>query len=400
MLYFSKNKGNCMGCSACMALCPVQCISMKRDEEGFLYPVASEACIHCGKCERVCPLQEKNIEKDAIAQDRQEAWCAVSKDNNVWRRSASGGAFSELCRAFGDDDTIFCGAAWDGLNVHHVCVEGLNEINPLCKSKYVSSNPENVFSEIKQFLENGKKVVFCGTPCQIAGLKKVVGKDDNKVLYIDLICHGVGSPKVFEACMKKIGDQLGGKVISYEFRAKRCSFEKDHLQSASIKGGKQFFLSNDPYIQLFLNQYCLRPSCGKNCKYRCQQRQGDVTIADFKGLTSVFPDLEGAKKNYSAIVLHTDKAYDLLPTLSERMEMHSCKIDDIKKYNPLYYRQTWFSEKRDMFFKDFVENPMNTIERYTEVTTVSKLSLKKKIWMSLPQVVRRMVIRKIIRGGG
>lgn len=387
-----------MGCSACMTMCPVQCISMKTDEEGFLYPVASDACIHCGKCEKVCPLQKGNIERDFSGQDRQQAWCAVSKDNNIWSRSASGGAFSELCKAFGDDDTVFCGAAWDGLNVHHICVEGIDAINPLCKSKYVSSNPDNVFSEIKQFLRNGKKVVFCGTPCQVAGLRSVIGKDENNILYIDLICHGVGSPKVFETCMKEIGDQLGGQVVSYEFRAKRHSFERDYLQKTSTKDGKQVFLSNDPYIQLFLSQLCLRPSCGRNCRFRSEQRQGDVTIADFKGLTTVFPDLEGTKKNYSAIVFHTDKAYKLLPELSKTMEMRPCRIDDIKKYNPLYYRQTWFSEKRDSFFKDFLDNPKKAINQYTKSTTVSRLSLKKKIWMSLPQTVRRMIIRKMTRG--
>ena len=399
MLYFSKNKGNCMGCTACMTMCPVHCISMKTDEEGFLYPVASDACIHCGKCERVCPLQEKNSVENCLNQDRQEAWCALSKDNNIWRRSASGGAFSELCRAFGDNSTIFCGAAWDGLYVHHICVNGIDAIKPLCKSKYVSSNPENVFFEIKQFLNNGKKVVFCGTPCQVAGLKKVIGKDDNNILYIDLICHGVGSPKVFETCMGEIGKQLGGQVVSYEFRAKRHAFEKDHLQKTSTNDGRQVYLSNDPYIQLFLSQLCLRPSCGKNCKFRSEHRQGDVTIADFKGLSTVVPDLNGAKRNYSTIVFHTDKAYKLLPKLRARMDMRPCSIDDIKKYNPLYCGQTWFSENRDLFFRDFVENPKNAINQYTKTVTISKLSLKKKMWMALPHIVRRMVIRIINRGG-
>ena len=392
-------KNNCTGCSACMTMCPVQCISMIPDDEGFLYPVASDACIHCGRCIKVCPLQNGTKTNEDVEQDRQDAFCAISKDISIWRRSASGGAFSELCRAFGDKDTVFCGAAWDGLYVHHVCVKGFDAIKNLCKSKYVSSNPENVFAEIKQFLNEGKKVVFCGTPCQVAGLKKVVGKDDSNILYIDLICHGVGSPKVFETCMKQIGDQLGGQVTSYEFRAKRNAFERDHLQKINIKNGKQFFLSNDPYIQLFLSQSCLRPSCGKNCKFRSEHRQGDVTIADFKGLTSVFPDLVGTKRNYSTIVIHSDKAYNLLPALRDRMELRSCSIDDIKKYNPLYCRQTWFSDNRDLFFKDFIENPDNAVEQYTKSSAVSKLSLKKMVWMSLPQTVRSLVIRKIIRGG-
>lgn len=393
MLEFTKYKYDCTGCGACMAVCPKHCISMQKDEEGFLYPVASDSCVHCGKCERACPVQKNILDRNTIV--NQEAWCALSKSKEVWSRSASGGGFSELCRAFGDENTVFCGAAWDGFRVHHICVEGFDAIKPLCKSKYVASDTENVFLEIKQYLKNGKKVVFCGTPCQVAGLRSVLGLEEN-ILYIDLICHGVGSPDVFGACMQEIGDQFGGRVISYEFRTKRGSFEADHQQKIDIADGRQLFLENDPYIQLFLRQICLRPSCGKHCRFRCEQRQGDVTIADFKGLTNIFPNLIGSKRNYSTIVLHTNKARNLLPELKKNMTMYPCTIEDIKKYNPLYYRQTWFAENRDVFFQNFINDPKNTIELYTEPTKVLKLNWKRKIWMCLPQVVRRMLIKHVI----
>lgn len=399
MLYFTENKHDCTGCGACMAACPKNCISMQKDKEGFMYPVASDACIHCGRCQRVCPLQNT---REAAAEDEfaQRAFCAVTRNQSVWQRSASGGAFTEICRAFGDSDTIICGAAWDGLRVHHICVEGVEAIAPLCKSKYVASDTENTFAEIKAYLKAGRKVIFCGTPCQVAGLKRSVGKGSDNLLCIDLICHGVGSPDVFMACMQSIGEQFSATVQSYEFRAKRPAYESDHIQKIDTGNGRQLYLVNDPYIQLFLKQNCLRPSCGQNCRFRCEQRQGDITIADFKGLTDVFPNLLGNKRNYSSVIFNTPKGYSLLLALQKSMTMYPCAIADIKKHNPLFYRQTWFSVTRDAFFEAFRTDPHRTIEQYTKPAQVQNISWKRRIWMLLPQAVRRELLHRIKRGGG
>ena len=183
MLSFTKNKSECMGCSACMAACPVDCISMQIDEEGFWYPFSSDACIHCGRCERVCPI----LRTDKTAHhEAQRAFACLTKDDAIWRRSASGGAFSEICFAWGDEKTIVVGAAWDGLKVHHVCVEGVSNIAKLCKSKYVASYPENTFREIKNYLKEGRKVIYCGVPCQVAGLNSFLNHSYDNLLTIDL----------------------------------------------------------------------------------------------------------------------------------------------------------------------------------------------------------------------
>ncbi len=399
MLYFTKSKGDCIGCSACMASCPMQCISMQADEEGFLYPVASDACIHCGKCERVCPLVKKENAVDGNEQYPKKAFCALSKDKKIWQRSASGGAFSEICRAFGDSETVICGAAWDGLHVHHVCVHGVDNIAALCKSKYVASSPDNVFAEIKDHLSAEKKVIFCGTPCQVAGLRNYLGKEYSKLLLIDLICHGVGSPKVFNACINNLSKQFGGEVCSYEFRAKRSAYQTDHMQRIKETNGKAVYIQNDPYIQLFLSQQCLRPSCGKNCRFRTEQRQGDITIADFKGLVDVFPELNGTKRNYSSVIINTAKGETILSRLSESMEMRSCSVDDIKKFNPLFFRQTWHSEKRDEFFQCFVQEPEQTIGKWCKPAEVMKESFKRKFWRYLPVQARKIVINLLkLRG--
>lgn len=379
MLDFNPNKTNCTGCAACYSVCPVHSITMQQDEEGFLYPASNDACIHCGLCEKVCPSflpkSELKIEQKAVA--------AVSRDNEVWRRSASGGAFSEICRQWADDDTLIVGAAWDGLKVHHIGVKGFDQIAPLCKSKYVSSAIEDTFIEVKDALKGGKKAIFCGCPCQVAGLKAFLRKDYENLLTIDLICHGQGSPAVFEACMRNMSDYYGEKVIAYQFRAKRKRYEEDYISSV-ITTKSNIYLTKDPYMQLFLSQNALRPSCGENCKYRDIRRPGDLTIADLKGLQTIFPDQMYPKKNWSTVVCNTQKGADCLAMLPRTMEVRPITIEDIEKYNPLFVRQTWFSNDRDAFFKDFVSDADTAIKKWTVPATPYRVSLYRRIFQLLP----------------
>lgn len=386
MLYFTEYKSDCVGCGACMSACKTGCISMVADEEGFLYPTASDQCIRCGKCEQVCPIVHKNMpfEKQPL---NQSAVCAITKDKKLWYKSASGGAFSEICNVFGNKETIVCGAAWDGFNVHHICVKGVQSIAPLRKSKYVASSLGNVFSRIKSYLNNNQTVIFCGTPCQIAGLKSFLGEPFENLLLIDLVCHGVGSPVVFKTCIDVLSRQFKTTVTSYEFRAKK-SFKTDD---------SVLYIKNDPYIQLFLSQSILRPSCGKNCRFRSSRRQGDITIADFKGLTKVFPDLNCSNQNYSTIVASSEKGHRVLKMIESNMNIRECAIADIEKYNPLFSSHTWFSTEREKFFSEFSADPVKTVESWTKPAVLfrNKLSLKSKVWMLLPRLIRLIMIKVI-----
>lgn len=376
-----------MGCSACMASCPVKCIVMKLDQEGFLYPVSDDTCIHCGVCERVCPIAkpEKTANKSI-----QKAYAVLSKNKKIWRRSASGGAFSEICLAWGDENTIIVGAAWDGLRVHHKCVVGVDNIGVLCKSKYISSDPENVFNEIKQFLESKRRVIFSGTPCQVAGLKSFLKNTYSNLLTIDLICHGVGSPAVFSASMQTINKQLGVKIKNYEFRAKRRYFEADYIQQISTDKGS-FYLCKDPYIDLFLSQRALRPSCGDNCVFRDRHRQGDITIADFKGLRSVFPTLSYRKYNYSTLVTNSAMGEYVMSLMRERIEVYETELDNIEKYNPLFSHHTWSCKDRGEFFDDFIKAPQKAIDKWAAPATIYKPSLKRKIKCFLPESILKVL---------
>lgn len=389
MLEFNKIKKDCTGCFACYSKCPRQCITMVEDEEGFLYPNLTfpEKCINCGLCEKVCP----NINIREYVNIEQKAYVALTSNDNVWRQSSSGGAFTEICNAWGDDNTYIVGAAWDGLYVHHIGVLGVKNISSLCKSKYVSSNIENVYREIREQLKNNK-VIFCGTPCQVSGLRAYLNKDYQNLLTIDLICHGVGSPKVFRSCIDVINKQENDNLEQYCFRVKRKYHEMDYL-SKLVFSTKTKYVINDQYMQLFLRQLCHRPSCGHNCKYRGRQnRQGDFTIADFKGMKYVLPQLCGSKKNYSTIVVNSSKALHLISILQHYMEIHEVPLLSVVKYNSQFEKQSWIVSERDSFFSDYIKEPLNAITKWTTPFIEYKKSFKIRLFDVLPVPLRRLYL--------
>lgn len=398
MLAFNPLKINCTGCSSCYSICPTGCIKMESDEEGFLYPVEHEGCIHCHLCEKVCPMCNPT-EKYSISNSKVIA--AVSKDKNIWLRSTSGGAFSEICRQWCDDKSMIVGATMDNLYVHHIAVIGKDNIGPICKSKYVSSSIENTFIEIHKYLKEGQKVIFCGCPCQVDGLNSFLRKRYENLLTIDLICHGQGSPSVFKTCMEVIGEDLDSQVVSYEFRTKNRTYDSDYI--AKIITDKQsFYTKQDPYISLFLSQNCLRPACGKNCKYRKGLRPGDITLADCKGLSYIFPDLLGSKTNYSSVIGNSSKGIAILDILSQTMYARTYSIEDVKKYNPLICRQTNFSKNRDVFFEDYEKNKKNAVRKWGKPFVKYSPTLRHKVFLFAPQWIRRFMLKvyEIIKNKG
>lgn len=390
MLSFNPQKENCTACTACYSVCPMHCISMQKDEEGFLYPTASyEECISCGLCEEVCPSVQKGID----IKQTHHAYAAVSRRHDIWQRSTSGGLFSEICLAWGDDDTWFYGAAWNGFDVTHIGVKGVHNLKALCRSKYIESQIRDVIIDIEQKLQKKQKVIFCGTPCQVAGLRQYLRNDYKNLLLIDLICHGVGSPSVFKSCIEEMEKQSEKKISHYEFRAKRQVHETDYLSQLSFSDGNKQYIIEDPYLQLFLKQLCLRPSCGKNCQYRNGIRPGDITIADFKGLFNIFPHLLGEKKNYSTVISNTPKGEQAIEELRKNVKLLACSTDDILRFNPLFAKQTWFSDSRDQFFKEYVSNPLVSIQKWTKPYKKYSLSFRQNLFNRLPIFARKLILK-------
>ena len=396
MLDFIKDKKSCTGCNACVNICPVNCISMVQDEEGFSYPHANEECIDCKKCEKICPIKSNQTQIQPTI--KQYSVAALTKDFNTWKRSTSGGAFTEICNSFGDDNTIVFGAKFAQFKVIHTYVIGVKNIEAFRKSKYVQSDINYSFKKAKYFLDNGKKVIFSGTPCQIAGLRSFLHKEYENLLCLDLICHGVGSPKVFREFIKYVNQKYHSVISTYNFREKKIKFGnfKLHTSRYIFINKSEKYIEKDEYNILFLNQLCTRESCGTNCQFRTSNRLGDLTIGDFKNLKEVFPKIKDYK-NYSTIIFNSRKGYSLLQKIESGMKIIPCDIKSIKEYNPLFYKSTIDNPLRYNFFNDFInEMPFSKlIEKYSPQSNA--ISLLASIKDFVPYCLKRELSTIIIR---
>ena len=267
----------CCGCGACSAICPVKSISMRYDQEGFIYPDIDDTCISCGKCVRACPIND-----DLYSCTHENLhWC-YSKDESIRAQSSSGGFFAEIANHFIASGGLVCGAATnEDLSVSHRLVESACELKPLLRSKYVQSESCDCFEKIKALLMEGRKILFVGTPCQISGLKKYLGENYKGTLYtIDFVCHGVPSSRLYYDMISYYEKKKNQKAINVTFREKD---EGWHRQVLKVYFGDGSVVSNKSidtfFYYSFLKSLSLRKSCYR-CKYPCHHNS-DITMADF-----------------------------------------------------------------------------------------------------------------------
>ncbi len=366
----------CTGCGACVAACSVGCMSMLADENGFEYPQASEKCIDCGKCSRICPvLNGRPKLKNAV---EHKAYALCSRDSDIYVQSASGGAFSEICSAFADDDTVIFGAAFDGFKVVHTGVDGAKNIAPLRKSKYVAAESGDCFRQTKELLEQGHRVIWSSTPCRISGLRSFLGKEYDNLLCVDFICHGVGSPKVFEDFINYTQERYGEKLKKYTFRSKRkCDRNVSRYMSEyEFESGRKMYVDMDEYSQIFINQLCLRDCCEGNCDYQTEERVSDITIADFNSRHKALPEIAWDYRAYSTLVINTEKGQKVFEKMRGNVDCKQCAVEEIKKYNFLFCRKAPGNPKYKQFFEDYKNNGFSAvINKYAEPKKESKAKL-------------------------
>lgn len=342
----------CTGCAACVNACPFEALSMQCDAEGFLQPIVDKAkCRNCGKCERACPLVS------SIAKPRQIAkhpLCGASSSDEIWRASASGGAFSEICLALDDKNPVIFGARFEGpKRVIHDSVEGAASIAPFRKSKYVQSDIGVSFRECRARLEEGRTVIFAATPCQIAGLRGYLGKDYDNLVTLEFICHGSGSPGFFKACLEEMERKFGKKIAEYGFRHKpiKCQDREEYTSFYRFCDNTEKAMPRDLYNRFFLSQLCLRKSCMEKCPFRNEERYADITYADCRGERALYPDK--GEKNWSVVIANTEKGKMIVEKLKSRMVLKDYPCELLRATNPLYYRTTPGNPKRDEFFRRY-----------------------------------------------
>lgn len=349
------NIEECTGCMACVNVCAHQAIYVKADDEGFDRPVIDEAlCVDCALCIKTCPINHH-----PLANEAKEVYSGWSSDDTVRTNSSSGGAFTEIARPILEEGGVVFGCSLnENLQAEHIYVETLEDLaNKLRGSKYVQSKIGNSYAIAKDFLRQGRKVLFSGTPCQIAGLKNYLRKDYDNLLTVDLICHGVPSPLIFEEYKKYITHAEKMDLTDVKFRCKKSSWIfynmtlKGHVEKSSALKTYIGSYYGDPYIRGFLRDYFLRPSCHK-CHFTSTKRCSDFTIADWWGYKKENPDDKNFQiKGVSLILVNTENALAALPQLN--LTIRKRTIEEALKTNISLQKAFPMPDIRKTFWEDY-----------------------------------------------
>lgn len=337
------DKSQCCGCEACRNICPRQCILMKDDKEGFLYPEVNLAdCIDCGLCEKVCPVLHPAKERRPVA-----VYAAKHCDDNIRLVSSSGGVFTFIAEKVIDEGGVVFGARFnDQWKVIHDYVETKDRLSCLRGSKYVQSRIGDTYKQALHFLQSGRKVLFTGTSCQIAGLKLFLRKEYDNLLTADVICHGVPSPKVWKKFLDEITSTNRLQVTDISFRNKQKGWRNYFL---SVKSDEKE-LSDIPvysgiYSHLFLADLMLRPSC-----YSCPAKSGescsDITLGDFWGIENILPEFDDDKGCSVALLYNPKSKYFI-----EGMNISDVVYNQAKQGNPSLEVSANCPVNRNYFFR-------------------------------------------------
>lgn len=335
----------CCGCAACANLCPTKAITMENNDEGFLEPlVDEEKCTSCGLCKKRCPSLNTKYSNNP------EPTCyAAYGSDEIRAKSSSGGLFALLAEYVFSQSGAVCGAGYtEDFKVRHMIIESPEELDKLRLSKYVQSDPADVYTEIGKLLKEKRKVLFCGCGCQVAGLYAYLGKKPKNLLTIDLMCHGGPSPKLFEKYLK---DYHGKKPI------KRIGFrDKDFYgwsteMTVEYEDGEVYHQRReiDPFYRGFLPCISVREFCGE-CIFSALPRQGDITLADFWGIERYNPEYTDGKGT-SIVSVNSKVGEKALDAIKDKLLVCAeVPCEDIKKTGQPYQHPFARNPQRYPFF--------------------------------------------------
>ena len=351
----------CTGCTACRAACAQDALAMAPDAEGFLRPrLDAGRCVGCGACERACPILHPG------APDPAPFCLAVqSHDAALLRDSASGALFTELARPILAQGGVVFGCRWEEgtLTAIHAAAEDEAALAPLRGSKYVQSDPRDTLREARAALRAGRPVLYSGTPCQIAGLRGLLGHHPN-LLAVEIICHGVPSRAVLGRAVEDLARAEGAPLprLPLPDPTQRTSREPALAWTlADGRQGKATFYATD-YGRLFASVIANRPAC-----FRCAAKAGasgaDLTIGDFWGVENVRPALDDGR-GLSVLAAHTQKGRDAAEALRQRADCVPLTPEEALSGNPRYFTPTHRPRRRDWFMAHFRSLPFRRAVRH------------------------------------
>jgi len=351
------DKKDCSGCYACSNICPRNCISMQPDSEGFWYPkVDYNLCIKCELCIKTCPI----INRTTVTNEP-TAYACINKDESVRLESSSGGLFSVFAEKIIEEGGVVFGAGFDrDLAVTHSFIEKKEELSCLRGAKYVQSRIGWSYRNAETFLNQGRSVLFTGTPCQIGGLKSYLAKDYDNLYCIDIICHGVPSPKVLETYISCQEKSAGASTQRITFRGKNQGWRQFSV-SFHFDNDTEYrqTLDKDLYMKAFLSDICLRPSCNA-CRFKGLHRTSDITLADFWGIENILPDMDD-NKGTSLIFVNSIKGRNIFEQIEKNIEYKKVDINQAVGYNTPAVVSAEQNPQRQDFFLRLNEIPFDRL---------------------------------------
>lgn len=393
------DRSQCTGCMACKQKCRHSAIHTETIKE-FDYPVIDrEKCKECGLCMNACPVLNISNRKGNCHENEKTVIAAWNKDTDTRMKSSSGGAFSVMAEKVLAEGGLVYGAAWDGqMTLVHKCVDDSKDLDALRRSKYVQSDIRDTFNEVLLHLKSGLKVLYCGTPCQIAGLTSFLGnKQFDTLITVDVLCQGVPSPYLFKKYINEIEAETGWEVIDANFRTKergwRCGLLLLLLLRNPANGETRYItrvLDKNEFYNAFIREYFMRPSC-----YDCQFKKnnqgyyGDITIADFWRIGNKIPlKVKDYTKGISAVIVNTEHGRDFFKSCTSDLEIIERTWEEVLTNGGFYSSHK--SEVNDEAF--------NYLSLHTWHETQQKyfpVSLRKRISTTLVLTIGEKNIRKI-----
>lgn len=379
-------KEKCCGCHACYNICPSNAIEMITDSEGFLYPkISIEKCINCGKCIQSCP-GIKSPNKNPL----DKAYACYAKREEEHLSSSSGGFFAVLAKEILQEKGVICGAAFDdSVKVKHIVTDNALDLEKIKKTKYVQSTIGQAYSQIEELLKTRRKVLFSGTPCQVAGLKLYLGQDYDNLVCIDLICHGVPSPEVFARyLLEKSGEH---KVTAMSFRNKHPG-KRSRTLDYWLDNGEKISESYEesPYIKGFIQNLYVRPSCFQ-CKYKGIERCSDITIGDFWSIDEFHPGFSN-DKGTSAIILHSEKGVQMFEKIKDQLAYVEATSHEVGVWNSCIYKPVDKNSRRKLFFEKWNNETIAEAVLELQMSNKSSGQSTKRI-NSLLEIIKRVLYR-------
>lgn len=341
---------DCCGCTACMSICGHDAITMEPDALGFLYPkVNMDKCVDCKLCEKVCAFNDHY--DTSLNLSKPDVYGARHKDPKQVASSRSGAAFIAISDWILKQGGVVYGVGYtDHFRVVHKRATTMEERDEFKGSKYVQSDLDHIFRQVKQDLREGRIVLFSGTPCQTSGLNSYVGKRLRENLYlVDIVCHGVPSPYMWRDYLKFLEEKVGSKITWVNFRDKQKYGWRAHHETFIFGGGQ----NKMSFPFLFYKHIMFRKSCGK-CHFTNTRRPSDITLADFWGWEKTNPEANKDDKGLSLIFCNTEKGRKLFEAVKQDLDYFSAELENVLQPNMQHPSE--IHPKRDQFENEYVQH--------------------------------------------